>query len=339
MLLWAKTALQTHRAPHRQADPQTKPDTHGTNWCCCCFTEPRPRPPARQASPSASTACARARSVTRLRSHDSPAAWHARARPRAARGREARGRAPPVVGVVVAVIQRLNALGALAPRQLVRVGALEEARRELDEPLGVDRAHLAHVLLAGQHQLVVDDPVRLPLEERAAGVNKHLRLLHHRLVALRAARRAASAAPVSRIHRQPIKVMVPLVSCGTGRANRSLPAPRRAWPGAPRRAAAKAGGGARLLRVLARGVEEEAGADGLADLVEVVAGRHQVQLVPVHDHHELLAHVLRARAAASWRGRPPTGAGPCTPQPPTCGPARAAGGRAAPARGAASAPG
>jgi len=337
MLLWAKTALQTHRAPHRQADPQTKPDTHGTNWCCCCFTEPRPRPPARQASPSASTACARARSVTRLRSHDSPAAWHARARPRAARGREARGRAPPVVGVVVAVIQRLNALGALAPRQLVRVGALEEARRELDEPLGVDRAHLAHVLLAGQHQLVVDDPVRLPLEERAAGVNKHLRLLHHRLVALRAARRAASAAPVSRIHRQPIKVMVPLVSCGTGRANRSLPAPRRAWPGAPRRA--KAGGGARLLRVLARGVEEEAGADGLADLVEVVAGRHQVQLVPVHDHHELLAHVLRARAAASWRGRPPTGAGPCTPQPPTCGPARAAGGRAAPARGAASAPG
>jgi len=137
----AHAALSQNRAPntptpHRQADPQTEPDTHGTNWCCFCCTEPRPRPPARQPSPSASTACARARSVTRLRSRDSPAAWHGHAQPRAARGREARGRAPPVVGVVVPVVQRLDALGALAPRQLVRVRALEESGASSTSHLG-----------------------------------------------------------------------------------------------------------------------------------------------------------------------------------------------------------
>ena len=35
-----------------------------------------------------------------------------------------------------------------------------------------------------------------------------------------------------------------------------------------------------LLGVLASGVEEEAGADGLPDLDEVAAGRHDVELVP-----------------------------------------------------------
>ena len=50
--------------------------------------------------------------------------------------------APPVIRVIVAVIERLDALGALAARELVRIGALEEARRQLDQPLGVDCAHL-----------------------------------------------------------------------------------------------------------------------------------------------------------------------------------------------------
>ena len=43
--------------------------------------------------------------------------------------------------------------------------------------------HLTHVLLAGQHQIMINDPVRLPLEQGRAGVDEHWRLLHHGLVA------------------------------------------------------------------------------------------------------------------------------------------------------------
>ena len=48
----------------------------------------------------------------------------------------------PGHGVVVAVVQGLEALPALAPRQLVRVRRLEEARRQLHQPLGLYRADL-----------------------------------------------------------------------------------------------------------------------------------------------------------------------------------------------------
>ena len=51
---------------------------------------------------------------------------------------------PPGHGVVL-VVQRLDALGTLAPRQAVRVGGLEEAGGELRQPLRVDRQHLACV--------------------------------------------------------------------------------------------------------------------------------------------------------------------------------------------------
>ena len=39
--------------------------------------------------------------------------------------------------------------------------------------------HLPHVLLGGQHQLVVDHPLRLVLEDGAGGVDEHRLLLHH----------------------------------------------------------------------------------------------------------------------------------------------------------------
>lgn len=42
--------------------------------------------------------------------------------------------------------------------------------------------HLTHVLLAGQHQFVVDDPIRLPLEECRGGVDEHRRAVCNRLV-------------------------------------------------------------------------------------------------------------------------------------------------------------
>ena len=107
-------------------------------------------------------------------------------RPRAqeARIQYTRDDCAPGHGVIVAVIEGLNALLALAPAELLVVRGLEEARGQLDEPLGIDGAHLTHVLLAGQHQLVVDDPVRLPLEQRARRVDEHRCLLHHRLVPL-----------------------------------------------------------------------------------------------------------------------------------------------------------
>lgn len=46
------------------------------------------------------------------------------------------------MGVIVAVIQWLQALGLLAPRQLVRVGTLKETWCQLHQPLGVNSAHL-----------------------------------------------------------------------------------------------------------------------------------------------------------------------------------------------------
>ena len=51
-------------------------------------------------------------------------------------------RQAPGVGLVEAVVQRLDALLALAPAELVGVCSLEEAGRQLHQPLGVDLANL-----------------------------------------------------------------------------------------------------------------------------------------------------------------------------------------------------
>lgn len=45
-------------------------------------------------------------------------------------------------------------------------------------------ARLAHVLLGGQHKLVIDDPLRVPIEERGGGVDVDYLSVVHRLVAL-----------------------------------------------------------------------------------------------------------------------------------------------------------
>lgn len=42
--------------------------------------------------------------------------------------------------------------------------------------------YLSHVFLAGEHQLEVDDPVRLPLEECRGGVDENRGLVRHRLI-------------------------------------------------------------------------------------------------------------------------------------------------------------
>lgn len=59
-------------------------------------------------------------------------------------------RQTPGMRVIVAVVQRLQALSALAAGQLVRVCALEEARRQLNEPLWVNGTYLHVTFRCGQ---------------------------------------------------------------------------------------------------------------------------------------------------------------------------------------------
>lgn len=65
---------------------------------------------------------------------------------------------PPGVGLLVAVVQRFEALLLLLLAEARGVGHFEEGGSELYEPAGVDGGHLAHVLLGGQDQLVVHHP-------------------------------------------------------------------------------------------------------------------------------------------------------------------------------------
>ena len=64
----------------------------------------------------------------------------------------------PGVRLLVFIVQRFNLLRFLGFAEPCRVVELEELRSKLDEPLGVDGRDLAHVLLGGEHQLVVHDP-------------------------------------------------------------------------------------------------------------------------------------------------------------------------------------
>ena len=79
--------------------------------------------------------------------------------------------------LLVLVEERLDPLVLLERGQLGRVGELEEGRRVLDQPLRVDGRHLAHVLLRRLNDLVINDPLRLPVEQRRRRVNRdHLRV-------------------------------------------------------------------------------------------------------------------------------------------------------------------
>ena len=71
-----------------------------------------------------------------------------------------------------------HALGQLLARVVLDVGLLVVVRRDLAQPLGLDLDDLAHELLGGEDELVVDDPARLRLVERGGGVDVHgLRVL------------------------------------------------------------------------------------------------------------------------------------------------------------------
>ena len=73
---------------------------------------------------------------------------------------------------------------SLALANLLGVALFKELRGDLEEPFGVDSAHFTHVLLRGLHQLVIYDPLRSLVEQRARWVNEHLLVVTDRLVAL-----------------------------------------------------------------------------------------------------------------------------------------------------------
>lgn len=68
--------------------------------------------------------------------------------------------------------------------QLAAVALLVKVGRDLSEPLGVNHADFTHVLLAGLHKLVVDNPLRALVEQRTRGMYEDLLVVTEGLVAL-----------------------------------------------------------------------------------------------------------------------------------------------------------
>lgn len=64
----------------------------------------------------------------------------------------------PGVGFLVAVVQRLQALLFLLLAEAGGVRHFEEGWGKLHQPARVNGGHLSHVLLGGQHQLVIHNP-------------------------------------------------------------------------------------------------------------------------------------------------------------------------------------
>lgn len=85
---------------------------------------------------------------------------------------------------MVPIIQWLDPLLALSLAHLSRIGRLVEPRCQLNKPLGVYDSDFSHVLLCGHHELMVDDPIRLPLEKGTARVDVDWLVLNKCTVAL-----------------------------------------------------------------------------------------------------------------------------------------------------------
>ena len=66
----------------------------------------------------------------------------------------------PWIGLLVFVVERFYLLLFLRFAQFGRVGELEEPRRVLDQPLGVNGGHLSHVFTGCQHQFMIHNPAK-----------------------------------------------------------------------------------------------------------------------------------------------------------------------------------
>lgn len=80
-------------------------------------------------------------------------------------------RQAPRIWVVEPVIQRLDTLHPLALRKLGWVGLLEEAGSQLDQPLGLNLYDFSHVFLGGEYELVVNEPLRVSVEQSGRRVD------------------------------------------------------------------------------------------------------------------------------------------------------------------------
>jgi hypothetical protein len=89
---------------------------------------------------------------------------------------------PPLIRLLVLVIQRLNLLLLFALRQLVGIRDLEELWRGFDEPFGLNGAYVVAVLARREYELVVDKPLWRAVEERRRWMNVDRRALDKRLI-------------------------------------------------------------------------------------------------------------------------------------------------------------
>ena len=71
----------------------------------------------------------------------------------------------PRIRLVMSVIRWLNPFFLFSLAQLCRICHLEKSRHHFHKPFRIYNHDLSHVLLCSHHQLLVDDPVRLPLEK------------------------------------------------------------------------------------------------------------------------------------------------------------------------------
>src|SRR5699024_6202653 len=88
----------------------------------------------------------------------------------------------PCIRLLVLVVQRLETQLFLVLRQFDRVGEMEKAGRKLDQPTRVDGGGLAHVFLGGEHNLVVDNPLGLSVEQSRGWMNVGHSAVHQRAV-------------------------------------------------------------------------------------------------------------------------------------------------------------
>lgn len=79
----------------------------------------------------------------------------------------------PSVGFLVTVVERFQFLLPLLLAKACGVTNPVESWCKLHQPARVDSGHLPHVLLGGQHQLMVHKPFWLAVKEGAGGVKVH----------------------------------------------------------------------------------------------------------------------------------------------------------------------
>ena len=72
----------------------------------------------------------------------------------------------PRIRLVMFVKKWLNPFLLFSLAQLCRICHLEKSRRHFREPFRIYNRDFSRVLLCSHHQLMVDDPVRLPLEKK-----------------------------------------------------------------------------------------------------------------------------------------------------------------------------